>query len=382
MSQPRLDAVLRACIGAADVRRIPTLPSRLVIATAMTVLAIGCAHQVQTAFVTAPPSSLSCRQSSAADDAPVWIVPAARSASEPLEQWCGTVGPIFFQAQPAEGERSPINRLGIVSWNIHEGGGDVDDLLRRLRMGEFTGGEPVEQFVLLLQEATRIDATVPRQLARGAPSPHRIGPSSGRSDGDVHGFAEQGLAVLYAPSMRNGEVGNAAEDRGNAIVSTVPLQRPRLIELPLQHQRRVAVMAAITGRNGSGTPWRVELIDVHLDTTLALWHGGPEKARRRQAAALVEALRALPVSPEPSATVLAGDLNSWLGANDGAVRALHDTFDGAVVPDRRPTWIGPLGLHAVLDHILIRGAASPAPIMRLPSRFGSDHYPLLLMLDF
>ncbi len=92
---------------------------------------------------------------------------------------------------------------------------------------------------------------------------------------------------------------------------------PRLIELPLQHQRRVAVMAAVAGRNSSGTPWRVDLIDVHLDTTLALWHGGPWTARRRQATALVEALRALPPSsPEPSATVLAGDLNSWLGADD------------------------------------------------------------------
>jgi len=39
--------------------------------------------------------------------------------------------------------------------------------------------------------------------------------------------------------MRNGEHEGIAEDRGNAIVSTMPLQRPRLIELPLQRQRRV-----------------------------------------------------------------------------------------------------------------------------------------------
>jgi endonuclease/exonuclease/phosphatase family metal-dependent hydrolase len=142
-------------------------------------------------------------------------------------------------------------------------------------------------------------------------------------------------------------------------------------------------MAAVAGRNSGGTPWRVDLIDVHLDTTLALWHGGPWTARRRQATALVDALHSLPPSPsEPTATVLAGDLNSWLGADDGAVHVLGETFNGAVVLDRRPTWIGPLGLHATLDHIFIRGAASPARIMRLPSRFGSDHYPLLLMLDF
>ena len=69
-------------------------------------------------------------------------------------------------------------------------------------------------------------------------------------------------------------------------------------------------------------------------------------------------------------------------ADDGAVRVLRESFNGAVDVDRQPTWIGPLGLHATLDHSFIRGAASPARIMRMSSRFGSDHYPLLLMLDF
>jgi endonuclease/exonuclease/phosphatase family metal-dependent hydrolase len=383
MSQrPPVD-MLHASIGRAGARRILTLLARLVVGTAFLTTAFACAHQFRPTFEISPPSALPCRQLASPADVSIWIVPSKREASEPLARWCGTVGPVLFQSQPAAGERSAINRLGIVSWNIHEGGGDVDELVRRLRLGEFSGGEPVDQFVLLLQEATRADDTVPQRLPRGAPSPHRIAPSSGRPDGDVHRFADQGMAVLYAPSMRNGGADGTAEDRGNAIVSTVPLQRPRLIELPLQHQRRVAVMAAVAGRNSSGTPWRVDLIDVHLDTTLALWHGGPWTARRHQATALVDALHSLPPSPsEPTATILAGDLNSWLGADDGAVRVLRETFDGAVVLDRRPTWIGPLGLHATLDHIFIRGAASPARIMRLSSRFGSDHYPLLLMLDF
>jgi endonuclease/exonuclease/phosphatase family metal-dependent hydrolase len=61
---------------------------------------------------------------------------------------------------------------------------------------------------------------------------------------------------------------------------------------------------------------------------------------------------------------------------------LRESFNGAVDLDCQPTWIGPLGLRATLDHIFIRGAATPVRATRLSSRFGSDHYPLLLILDF
>jgi endonuclease/exonuclease/phosphatase family metal-dependent hydrolase len=299
-----------------------------------------------------------------------------------LALWCSTVGPTFFRPQPASAAR-PIDRLAIVSWNIHEGAGDVDEVVRRLRIGEFTDGAPVEHFALLLQEATRSDSTVPRQVPRGAPSPRRIAPPRGRPDGDVRRLAGEGFAVLYAPSMRNGEREGVAEDRGNAIVSTVPLQQPRLIELPLQHQRRVAVMAAVAGTTSDGTAWRLDLVDVHLDTTLALWHGGPTAARRRQAVALIDALRALPpTAVESSVTVLGGDFNSWFGARDDAVRLLREAFPGAPAVDRQPTWTGPLGLGATLDHIFVRGASPAVRAIRLPGRFGSDHYPLLIVLDF
>jgi endonuclease/exonuclease/phosphatase family metal-dependent hydrolase len=365
--------------GAAARRRLPLRFAGAVV-TGILFTASACAHASHL-FVDSPPfATLSCRQSEASADAPMW---SPANADGALAQWCATVGPVLYQPQPASAAPPPIDRLAIVSWNIHEGAGDVDEVVRRLRIGEFTGGEPVEQFVLLLQEATRSDTTVPQQVPRGAPSPRRIAPPRGRPDGDVHRFAGEGFAVLYAPSMRNGEREGIAEDRGNAIVSTVPLQQPRLIELPLQHQRRVAVMAAVAGTTSDGTAWRLDLVDVHLDTTLALWHGGPTAARRRQAVALIDALRAMPPAPvERSVTVLAGDFNSWLGARDGAVRLLREAFPGTVAIDRQPTWTGPLGVHATLDHILVRGASPAIRAIRLPGRFGSDHYPLLIVLDF
>ena len=80
--------------------------------------------------------------------------------------------------------------------------------------------------------------------------------------------------------------------------------------------------------------------------------------------------------------MLAGDLNAWRGRAEPAVRLLAGVFPDTPVADRAPTWIGPLGMHARLDHIFVRGALSPAPVIRLPDRFGSDHFPLLTSVRF
>jgi endonuclease/exonuclease/phosphatase family metal-dependent hydrolase len=243
----------------------------------------------------------------------------------------------------------------------------------------------VLHFVLLLQEATRRDRAVPARVPRGYPAPRAITARHGSRDADVRRFADAGYAVLYAPSMRNGGrlagADESAEDRGNAIVSTLPLTDPRLIELPLERQRRVAAAAAIGGHTTSGARWRLDLVNVHLDTALALFHGGPFAARRRQAAALIDALSALDRNPgSDAAMVVAGDLNTWRGDGEAAVGALKDAFPGTPAAARAPTWRGPLGLHATLDHIFVRGAVSASPVVRLPGRFGSDHYPLLTVL--
>ena len=328
----------------------------------------------------------SCRQvMPAADPPPVWISPSPTDRPA-LSRWCETVGPVFYQPHPASDSRGPIDRLAIVSWNIHEGGGDVDDLIRRLRHGEFTGGEPVDQFVLLLQEATRRDPAVPARIRRGYPAPRSIPSRHGSRDTDIRRLAADGLAVLYAPSMRNSDEpagGGGGEDRGNAIISTLPLADPRLIELPLERQRRVAAAAAVEGRTSAGGVWRLDVVNVHLDTAVALWRGGPFAARRRQTAALLHALRPKAgVEPNSGATVVAGDFNTWNGDREPAVTALKDAFPGTPGADRTRTWTGPLGLHARLDHIFVRGAVSPSRVTRLPSRLGSDHFPLLTVLRF
>ena len=357
---------------------------RATCAAVVALLIAGCGHRPP-AFDPSHLANLSCRQVVPAGDAPpVWISPADAGERASLARWCDTVGAVIFHPRPAAADR-PLDRLVIVSWNIHEDGGDVDDLMRRLRRGEFTGGEPVDAFVLLLQEATRRDSTVPLHVPKGSPAVQPIVVHRGSQPRGVDRFAGEGLAVMYAPSMRNGDSRSGpAEDRGNAIVSTLPLLEPRVIELPLERQRRVAAVAAVEGRTHAGSAWHIELANVHLDTALALFRGGPFAARRRQASALVDAMRSsrhADITGE-NVIVVAGDLNTWMGPGEPAVRMLAAAFAGRPGFDRVPTWRGPFGLHATLDYIFVRGATSATRVTRLPSQFGSDHFPMLTIVTF
>jgi endonuclease/exonuclease/phosphatase family metal-dependent hydrolase len=183
---------------------------------------------------------------------------------------------------------------------------------------------------------------------------------------------------MYVPSMRNGIDAIDPEDRGNAIVSTLPLHDAAVVELPLEHQRRVAAIVTVEGHMRNGAPWRLRLANVHLDTALALSHGGPFAARRRQAEALVDALTGSSEVP----TLLAGDFNTWRGDGEPALALLRRAFPETPRMPDGPTWIGPLGIRARLDHVFVRGPVASAHVERLASRFGSDHFPLLALVRF
>ena len=92
-----------------------------------------------------------------------------------LSRWCQTVGPVFFEPHAASIATPTVDQVAIVSWNIHEGRGDVDEMIRRLRLGEFTAGQPIDQFVLLLQEGnpTRQQCPAARSTRISVAPPHR-----------------------------------------------------------------------------------------------------------------------------------------------------------------------------------------------------------------
>ena len=100
---------------------------------------------------------------------------------------------------------------------------------------------PRRLLVVLVQEAYRSDATVPA-ISSGRAG--RVLVAQLKAQEDVVETAHAlGLNLRYAPSMRNGAL---QSDRGNAILSSLPLEEAHATELPLVLQRRVAVSAAIT----------------------------------------------------------------------------------------------------------------------------------------
>ena len=321
-------------------------------------------------------SSLACRQVVPPDAIVRWVEPEGRQDRDSLARWCDTIGPVLLQPLASQAAVPASNRLAVLTWNVHVGSGNVADLVRRLRSGEFTGGEPIEHFVLLLQEVYRRDTAVPAQIPRGFPAPDRIAARVGRGPDIGHLAKDLGVALFYVPAMRNGIASVDPEDRGNAILSTLDLRDPVVVELPMENQRRTAVLATVQARARDGSPWTLRVANVHLDTSLAITRGGPFAARRRQAHALIDALGARADEP----TILAGDFNTWWGPTEPAVNILRSAFPQTPRTANLATWQGPLGLQAQLDYMFLRGALASAKVQRLSSRFGSDHYPLLAVV--
>jgi endonuclease/exonuclease/phosphatase family metal-dependent hydrolase len=299
-----------------------------------------------------------------------WVAPTGPADLQALDRWRRSVGPPFVAS--AATAPVPAQRLLVVSWNTAVGEADVVKLVTELRARE---GYDVP-LVLLLQEVYRTGSAVPRDLDQHASFAAAIGLArDGSQQRDVASIAQAlGMDACYAPSMRNGAPKVSDEDRGNAILSTLPLSELTAIELPFERQRRVAVLARVSGLSPAGHPWSLRVVSAHLDNVAGprrLWVIGSGYARRRQARALVTYLS------DEAPMVLGGDLNTWWGFDDRAYKETARAFDAPLPQDRRPT----RGLLR-LDHVFFRLPAGwHAQAQRGSSRFGSDHYPLIARID-
>lgn len=255
--------------------------------------------------------------------------------------------------------------MTIVSWNVALDGGDVVRFVREIR-----SRAPERPIVLLLQEAFRSGGDVPPGPLQAIFASHLGGCDREREVDDV--ARQLGLSVYYAPSMRNGV---HPEDRGNAVLSSLPLQDLTAIELPFERQRRVAVAATVNGSTPDGHPWALRVVSVHLDNLVSARHGwiGTEFGRTRQARGLRDALE----GDEP--TVLAGDFNTWFGFSDKVYIETARAFPQTRVTDTRRTFRGLLRL----DHVFYRVEPEwQVEVRRGESSFGSDHYPLITTITF
>jgi len=307
-----------------------------------------------------------------------WVDRAVAADRDELDRWCQAVGvPVV-----AVGSTAPVavDDVAIITWNVHLGAGRLDDLVADLRSGALTGG-PAQHFVLLLQEARRNGGRVPAPLPAEARSPRRLGGADAGPEAEIAATARRlGLNLFYVPSMRNGPGHNPAEDRGNAILTTLPLTGLKAIELPFLAQRRVAVAATVPVLDGAGRRREFRVTSVHLDIgsdgrqPLALFGSG----RTLQATALADAL-----APGGN-DVVGGDLNTWsLARLEGGLALLQTQFPDLPGGPTRPTFYTAGLLPRRLDHLFLRSVdvAGSAP-ERLDDRYGSDHFPVLAWIRF
>jgi endonuclease/exonuclease/phosphatase family metal-dependent hydrolase len=296
-----------------------------------------------------------------------WHTPAALSDGGKLARWRAGVGPPVVQP-PASARSSAADAVTIASWNTALGSADIAGFVRAL-----PDPGPI---VLLLQEVVRSGPEVPDRLpARTGFGRRHGGASIGPRFQEIEAVASGlGFGVYYVPSMRNGPASASDEDRGNAILSNLPLTDLMAIELPFERQRRVAIGATIAGRTTAGSPWRMRLVCAHLDNIGGAKRAylGAEYGRTRQARALVTLADGHP-------TVLAGDFNTWFGFADRAYIELARAYPQTRMIDRRRSFHGLLRL----DHVFYRLASGwHAEFRRADERFGSDHYPIVGAVRF
>lgn len=303
----------------------------------------------------------------------VWV----RADSRELEPWRRAVGPPVVLPPRARGEAA--DELGFAVWNTGVGSGDLERFVADLRAGRlFEDRRPTEHVVLLLQEVYRAGESVPLRAlsgARGARRIHRRPRTGARLSIDTVA-RRSGLALYYVPSMRNGRPRGDAprEDRGNAILSTLPLSAWTAIELPFERERRVALQAHVSLSAPAGGPRELRFVNVHLDPRSSLWraHRSLGAGRAHQALWLASLM------DDAHPTVVGGDLNTWAGGRrERAVAQL-----GARIPEARPsraTGTRPVlrGLAALeLDHVFVQ-APWRAEHRVLDDDYGSDHRPLV-----
>jgi endonuclease/exonuclease/phosphatase family metal-dependent hydrolase len=290
-----------------------------------------------------------------------------------LAAWRSNVGePVALDLAPPAAARA-VASLAILSWNLWIGRGRLTEVVGRVR--EMTDAP----LVVLAQEAFRADHSVPhRSVARRAAGgfPPRVVPRA-----DIAELAATlRLNLRYVPSMRNG---TGASDRGNAILSDLPLAQVRGFELPFVLQRRVPLVASLSTADGT-----IQIVNAHLDPR------GPAGARVVGGEGRARQTRYLLDRLADTLTVLGADLNVSRGKRERAWRLLHHAGFTTGVPAVRQPWRHTF--HAlprlVLDYLLLRdeaGRVAAASVERLDEHprdrgatvFGSDHHPLLARIE-
>jgi hypothetical protein len=343
--------------------------------------AAACGHG---AVVGADPRFAPCHEVIALDGGDVpdvrWFGPGQDDEVVRHFEWCRAVGPLVVARPDSEpsGAGRPVDSLAIVSFNVNLGAASAIELVDSLRAGAFTAGAPVTDFVLLLQETMREGAGVPDRVPKGSGTGRGVFPSPRRGPRlDIVRIADSlRLHLFYGPAMRSGKGRNPSglpEDRGNAMLSTLPLSSLVMVELPFGGARRVAQLARVSGRTRSGRAWSLQVGNLHFDVG-PIGPSALSAIRARQARAIAQ------IADSTGAVVLGGDLNAFsLRGTAESVKILQRAFPQTLQGDSLPTR-GPQRL----DFLFFRlpSGFETTPYRTLPFDFGSDHRPVMGWVRF
>jgi endonuclease/exonuclease/phosphatase family metal-dependent hydrolase len=308
-------------------------------------------------------------------------LPLSAAVNHPtLAHWRANVGnPVDLDL--AGGALREATEIDVLCWNVAIGKGRLRECIETVRQLRMRTGID-RPFVALIQEAYRADESIPESHRSGHHGGHA--PDNLRED-VVETARVLGLSLRYSPSMRNGA---HRSDRGNAILSSVAISQTTEITLPYVRQRRAAVAVKLA------LPFDLWFATAHLDTggrhrphpaqEIRATHRGFGAGRATQASALGDAMREQ--AGNEADIIIGGDLNSYLGLRDPAVRALveHGFRHSERAGQWRHTFHGPIRL--MLDHVLYRSChvIEKVVVRRLDEQrdktrriFGSDHHPLL-----
>ena len=374
----------------------------------LTSAAIGCGHG---AVVGADPKFAPCREVLALDggDAPEvrWFGPGQDDEVVRHFAWCRAVGPLVV-ARPSRKGAGTYRRVGrlagdglggdrlvidsvpvdslpvdslpvdvdsvaILSFNMNLGAASAIELVDSLKAGAFSAGVPVSDFVVLLQETIREGKDVPDRVPEGSGTGRAVYPAPRRGPRlDIVRIADSlRLHLFYGPAMRSGKGRNPSglpEDRGSAMLSTLPLSRLTMVELPFGGARRIAQLATVSGRTRSGRAWSLQVGNLHFDVG-PIGPSALSAIRARQARAIAQ------IADSTGAVVVGGDLNAFsLRGTAESVKILQRAFPQTLQGDSLPTR-GPQRL----DFLFFRlpGGFETRPYRTLPFDFGSDHRPVM-----
>jgi endonuclease/exonuclease/phosphatase family metal-dependent hydrolase len=343
-------------------------------------LLTGCVRRLPDAAGPAPTMpTMPCRgivdaRGTPTDERVTWHVAPDPHDRALLGRSCAVVGPavIAHPATPVEASVVALDDLAIVTWNVHADAGDIRAFVESIRAGQ--SGQPRRpHIVLLLQETYRAGALVPAHVPSSVPVPRAVRTSDGSRDDIVAVARALDLHLVYIPSMRNGrEPGPAGpEDRGNAILSTLPLSDVAAIELPWTRHRRVAIAATVSGADAAGRGWRMRLVSLHLDT-VGSWRSlylFSSHLRARQARRVIDVVHG------DDALVIGADVNAWA---EGPAEPAVALFRRALPETPAPRWQPTFQRIWRLDYLFFRLPEPWQAASRRPNRtFGSDHHPLV-----